>query len=71
MVANPNISDLLSTLDYFVFSLIMSITLGFVLWGHLRKPKGLNEEQNFLDIMLMGRKLTLPMFVMTLVATWY
>lgn len=71
MQTNPNITDLLSAIDYVVFFLIIFITLGFVIWGHLRKPKNLNQEQSFLDLMLMGRKLTLPMFVMTLVATWY
>lgn len=71
MIAKPHIPELLTAADYVVFSLIILITLGFVVLGHLRKPKSLNESENFLDIMLMGRRLTLPMFIMTLVATWY
>ncbi len=30
-----------------------------------------NNDDSFLETILMGRKLTLPMFVATLVATWY
>jgi len=71
MVASPNINDLLTSADYIVFILILVITLFFVFWGHLKKPKNLNESETFLDMMLMGRRLTLPMFVMTMVATWY
>jgi SSS family solute:Na+ symporter len=71
MVASPDISKLLTTADYIVFIIILCITLLFVLWGHLKKPKEMNEADSFLDAVLMGRKLTLPMFVMTLVATWY
>lgn len=71
MIANPNINQLLTSLDYIVFILIIIITISFVIYGYLKKPKDLSDKENFLDIMLMGRRLTLPMFVMTLVATWY
>ena len=71
MLPNPNIPDLLHITDYIVFSLITLTTIGFVIWGNLKKTKTTNEKENFLDLMLMGRKLTLPMFTATLVATWY
>ena len=64
------LSTLLSTLDLFVFCLILFITLGFIIFGHLRRQTN-GEKETLLDLMLMGRKLTLPLFVATLVATWY
>lgn len=41
-----------------------------VVYGQLRKKKTDGDYQ-FLDYILMGRSLTLPMFTATLVATWY
>jgi SSS family solute:Na+ symporter len=69
--SNPDIANLLSPIDYFIFSVITLSTFAFVLWGNKKKTKTESEEDNFLDLMLMGRKLTLPMFTATLVATWY
>jgi SSS family solute:Na+ symporter len=71
MLANPVISNVLTTLDIVVFVLLTGSTLAFVFWGHLRKSKPKDEDESFLDLMLMGRRLTLPMFIATLVATWY
>lgn len=64
----------IGTLDWLVFALIIGITMGAVLFGAYRKRKGLqneDEKTRLLDILLMGRRLTLPMFIATLVATWY
>lgn len=71
MLANPVISNVLTPLDITVFILLTLTTLGFVFWGHLKKSKHKTEDESFLDLMLMGRRLTLPMFIATLVATWY
>ena len=71
MSPSPNISQILSPLDYIVFCLITLTTLGFVFYGNRKKHIFENETEQFLDLMLMGRKLTLPMFTATLVATWY
>lgn len=73
---SPNIDFLqvLTPLDWVVFSLVLIATLLAVVWGQMRKRKEVNsesEELNFLDLLLMGRRLTLPMFIATLVATWY
>jgi len=66
---------ILSKLDWFVFFAILLITFLSVFYGqYLKKKKGYKsdtEELHFLDLLLMGRQLTLPMFVATLVATWY
>jgi len=65
------ILDYLSPLDWAIFFIIMGITVGFVIWGQFKKKKSISEEEDFVDLMLMGRQLTLPMFIATLVATWY
>lgn len=59
----------ISTLDWVVFSVILLLTIGSVLYGHHLKKKG--EQNTPLEILLMGRQLTLPLFIATLVATWY
>ena len=71
MISHPRILELLSTLDFTIFVLVILITLGFVVYGNNRKKKNLAESENIIDLMLMGRSLTLPVFIMTLVATWY
>lgn len=65
-----HVSACLSPLDYGVFFLVLFATFLFVLFGNsLAKKEG--QKKSFLDYMLMGRRLSLPMFTMTLVATWY
>ncbi len=69
-----NLADMITTLDWVIFAIILLITLASVLYGNRLKQKQVsieNESENFLDILIMGRRLTLPMFVATLVATWY
>ena len=62
--------EVLSTLDIIVIIITLLITMLSVLYGHYIKKKS-NEETNFLDMLILGRSLTMPMFVATLVATWY
>ena len=70
-----NLIDIITPLDWTIFTIILVLTAASVLWGNtLRKkaPKTKSEEEyNYLDLLLMGRQLTLPLFVATLVATWY
>jgi SSS family solute:Na+ symporter len=55
-----------------VFFSILILTIAAVIYGQYKKKKlKNNKELAFLDLLLMGRQLTLPMFVATLVATWY
>ena len=68
--------DYLGRYDWLVFGLVALLTLFAILYGQQRKSKlqkseNWTEEANFLDLLLMGRQLSLPMFVATLVATWY
>ncbi|MDR0734306.1 MAG: sodium:solute symporter family protein [Elusimicrobiota bacterium] len=54
--------------DIAVFILVLLLTAAAVFYGQLRKSKG---GDRLLDYMLMGRRLSLPMFVATLAASWY
>lgn len=70
------IRDTLQTWDWVVFSLILLVTFLSVLYGlSLRKKssqRGAQERQpSWVEYLLMGRQLTLPLFVATLVSTWY
>ena len=58
--------DTLTVLDYFIFFCVLLLTLISVFIGQKNKT-----SHDFLDHLLMGRRLTLPLFVATLVATWY
>lgn len=71
MNSSINIITTLSPLDWSIFFLILVVTMVFVIWGQSQKKKNQNQDESFIDLMLMGRQLTLPMFVATLVATWY
>ncbi|MCX7736275.1 MAG: sodium:solute symporter family protein [Candidatus Kapabacteria bacterium] len=59
-----SIYDISVIIIYFILILF----IGFFLSRKERSEKLTNEKENFL---LAGRKLTLPFFVATLVATWY
>lgn len=65
------IEQVLGPLDWFIFIFILVLTFGSVIYGQLKKRGALNQKEHFLDLLLMGRRLTLPLFVATLVATWY
>jgi solute:Na+ symporter, SSS family len=71
MQTEINILTYLSFLDWMIFYTVALLTVLVVVWGHKRRLTPLTEKENLLDLLLMGRKLTLPMFVATLVATWY
>ncbi|MCB9095985.1 MAG: sodium:solute symporter family protein [Halobacteriovoraceae bacterium] len=66
--SNPEFSHLLSFADWSIFFTILALTFLVSFFSRKFKNRGNNE---FLDYMIMGRKLTLPLFVGTLVATWY
>ena len=60
--------DYFSTADYVVLGFVLFLTIAFVLYGYLKRK---NCDNKFLDYMLMGRRLTLPLFIATLGASWY
>ncbi|MDA0578409.1 MAG: sodium:solute symporter family protein, partial [Verrucomicrobia bacterium] len=66
-------AELVGPLDWCVFAIAQVATIAAVVFGHRRRRavvKG-DADATFLDVMLMGRQLTLPLFIATLVATWY
>ncbi|HPR17372.1 MAG TPA: sodium:solute symporter family protein [Candidatus Cloacimonadota bacterium] len=66
--------SVITSTDWIVFFSVLALTLAAIIYGQsIKKKIGNNNstEYNFLDLLLMGRQLTLPMFVATLVATWY
>lgn len=65
------ISDVLSKADWFVFFFVILLTTLAVFYGEWKKKSIKGEKESFLDMLILGRQLTLPMFVATLVATWY
>ena len=59
-------------LDWTVFFAVLSATVAAAVYGMRRiNKKRENKPAKALDYLLMGRQLTLPLFVATLVATWY
>ena len=72
MLSHPNLIQQLSSLDWWVFFLVLFLTFLSVLYGQRLKQRLSQEEKDSpLELLLMGRRLTLPLFVATLVATWY
>lgn len=71
MDAHIDVSETLTVADWVSFALILFLTLGTVVWGNIRHRQRAGKEPQILDLLLMGRRLTLPLFTGTLVATWY
>lgn len=68
------LTESLTFLDWIVFFIILLLTVASIFYGEWRKRRlriNENEELGMLDLLIMGRQLTLPLFVATLVATWY
>jgi len=69
-----NLLELITTTDWIIFISVLALTGVSVLWGSKLKKSHSGKDQedlDYLDLLLMGRQLTLPLFVATLVATWY
>ena len=58
--------------DWLVFGAVLLATVAAAAYGHFRLHQSQQKENpSPIDHLLMGRQLTLPLFVATLVATWY
>lgn len=68
--STPDILSLLTWLDWSIFFSILFLTIAFVFYGDLRAKKKANKF-DLIDYLIMGRRLTTPFFIATLVATWY
>ncbi len=69
IVEDPNLSRLMTVSDWLVFAAIIGVTFAAIIIGQRFKKQ--EKRNEIIDYLLMGRRLTLPMFVATLVATWY
>jgi SSS family solute:Na+ symporter len=64
-------TDVLAAMSYWdiaVFVFILTLTVASVIYGQAIRKRGRNKMR---DYMVMGRRLSLPLFVATLVASWY
>lgn len=72
MVSHTELLQYITMADWIVFFAVLAATLASVLYGQSLKSKLSETEKNStVELLLMGRRLTLPIFVATLVATWY
>lgn len=72
MVSHSELLQYITTVDWIVFFAVLAATLASVLYGQsLKSQLSETEKNSTIELLLMGRKLTLPIFVATLVATWY
>ena len=78
LLSDPHYSgtNCLSRLDWGIFLATIGLTLlaGWYAVIQQRSRQGAppsKQSADWTDYLLMGRKLTLPLFVATLVATWY
>ena len=63
--------DALTLLDYLVFFAVLGLTIAVIAWGHYRRSQSTDSAGSAVEVLLDGRRLTLPLFVATMVATWY
>ncbi|HXH32580.1 MAG TPA: sodium:solute symporter family protein [Bacteriovoracaceae bacterium] len=72
MVSHSTLLQFLDPLDWFIFFAVLAATFASVAWGQrLKLQLSPKEQLSTIELLLMGRRLTLPLFVATLVATWY
>jgi SSS family solute:Na+ symporter len=72
MVSHSSLIQYLDTLDWIIFFAVLLATIASVIVGQrMKEAIPQDGELGTLELLLMGRKLTLPIFVATLVATWY
>lgn len=72
MVSHSTLLQFLNLTDWIVFFGILVLTLICVIWGqNLKGRLSKSDQMSTVELLLMGRRLTLPLFVATLVATWY
>ncbi|MBY0518566.1 MAG: sodium:solute symporter family protein [Bacteriovoracaceae bacterium] len=67
----PALHTQLTSMDWIVFLAILALTGAAVWWGGRVSKKVGADDSSPLEWLLMGRRLTLPLFVTSLVATWY
>jgi SSS family solute:Na+ symporter len=72
MISHSSLLQFLNVYDWLIFFAVLVATLLSVIYGQRVKNKlSESEKLSTIELLLMGRSLTLPIFVATLVATWY
>ncbi len=72
MISHTTMVQFLTPTDWFVFFAVLAATVASVIYGQRLKSSLTTQDKNgTVELLLMGRRLTLPLFVATLVATWY
>lgn len=71
MDTSLDLTKFITFADIIVFSLIIVLSIISISYGQSLRKKNSSETSHFLEHLLMGRQLTLPLFVATLVASWY
>jgi solute:Na+ symporter, SSS family len=72
MVSHSELLPFITVADWITFFLVLGLTLAAVIYGQSLKVKLSKKDQSGpLELLLMGRRLTMPLFIATLVATWY
>jgi SSS family solute:Na+ symporter len=72
MVSHSSLLQFLDVVDWIVFFAVLVATICSVIWGQkLKNDLPASDKMSTVELLLMGRSLTLPIFVATLVATWY
>lgn len=72
MISHNTLLQFLNVYDWIIFFAVLLATLMSVLWGQkIKNSLPSSEQMSTVELLLMGRRLTLPIFVATLVATWY
>jgi SSS family solute:Na+ symporter len=63
--------EIITLTDWCVFFGVLALTFAAIVYGHYKRKNIATDEAGLLDYLIMGRQLTLPLFIGTLVATWY
>jgi solute:Na+ symporter, SSS family len=78
VLENSDIRSLLTLSDWLCFILVCIATLGAVLYSHRIKKYKTTSKNNsnsnstsLIEYLIMGRQLSMPLFIATLVSTWY
>ena len=61
----------LSLVDYVVIILIFLLTFGSVFWATIKYRRSKNQAEDSYELLLMGRSISMPLFVASLVSSWY
>ncbi len=71
MLNSLKTASYLHWIDWSVIGFVLLLTFIAAFYGNFRRKQTPSSKITPLDYLLMGRQLTLPLFVATLVATWY